>query len=228
MSHVPSLQSIRDICGRYGLLAGMCSAAYRLLRKTVGFRAMNLVNLNFSGSPAASVAGYDIRALTADEILRFASNPNNDLDASLGRRLASGLDLCFAALLDNQPVSYSWFSLNSIEAEHSSEIAASFPDNVAYFYKSYTQPEHRGCGLHQAVVRQALNCLVDRNIGHVFGFVEAGNWPSLRSCEQIGFRKQGLFLSIGNCRSRAIWLSPQIRELGIRFGADAKVLLRAS
>ena len=228
MVHVPGLHRFDEVRRRYGLIAGLHGTCYRVLRKATRTKINHLISIKTASAKRVHIEDFECRFLNADDILRYSADPVNDLDGQMERRLASGLDFCYAAIFEDKPVSLSWFAIDSIEAEHCCGLPASFPQHIAYYYKSYTIPKHRGRGINQAVVSRALEALAKLNIRHVFGTIEMANWSSLRSSEQIGFKRIGYLISVLGSSSRVVWKSDAFRDLGILFGRNAPVKIRST
>lgn len=226
MTHVPSTQSFRFSTQRYGLVAGLSDLGYRLLRKTTAFSMHQIFALPCEQLAQRKSSELDCRFLTAEEIRQFSKYPVYDLDASMHQRILSGQDICYAMLLNGTPLSYCWFALDSVDAQHSPGLDLCFPRNVAYFYKTYTLPEYRGKGLSKSVLISAIETMKQHNYEHIFGFIEVGNRPSKSSCSQIGFQNIGLTLSVCNSRTRILRGASRLKDLGICFGKNAKVKSR--
>lgn len=226
MTHVPSLQGFRFSAQRYGFLTGLGDLGYRLLRKTTAFKIQQIFALPCEQLAPRKASELNCRFLTAEELLQFSKYPVYDLDSTMHQRILSGQDICYAMLINGTPVSYCWFALDSIEAQHSAGLAASFPKNVAYFYKTYTLPEYRGKGLSQDVLISAIQVLKQQNYKHLFGVIEIVNRPSKSSCTQIGFQNIGLAYSVFNSRTRILRGASRLNDMGICFGKNAKVKSR--
>jgi L-amino acid N-acyltransferase YncA len=64
-------------------------------------------------------------------------------------------------------------------------------------YKAYTVPEYRGRKIHAAALTRAAEHFRQRGVAQMIAIVEFGNWASLRSHSQIGFRPAGRLLCVG-------------------------------
>ena len=223
MTHVPSSQGFRFSSQRYGVLAGLCDLGYRLLRKTTAFSIHQIFALPCAQLAYRNSSELDCRFLTAEEIHQFSKYPVYDLDSSMHQRILAGQDICYAMLLNGIPVSYSWFALDSIDAQHTPGLDLYFPKNVAYFYKTYTLPEYRGKGLSQNVLISAIETMKQHNYEYIFGFIEVVNRPSKSSCSKIGFQSIGLTLSAFNSRTRILRGANRLHDMGVCFGKSAKI-----
>lgn len=184
---------------------------------------LNLADIQLAGDPPA---GYVYRFLTPDDIARFVG-PENELGPQHVERARAGHDLCFAALHNDRLAAFGWYALGCIEGEHCDGVALSFPAGESYMYKGFTHPDFRGQRLHGYVMRLALEELArDRGITALVSTVSFVNWPSLKSCDRLGYRRLGRMTRIGWSWCGYGWYPRAARELGVRFGSRADMSSR--
>lgn len=209
------------------------SAAAEWIVDRVGARLVNLGvsevvwleagKIKMVGAPPAD---FIFRFLTPADIAGMVGN-ENELDETHVARAAAGYDLCYAALKEGRLAAYGWYALNCIEGEHCDCVALSFPADVAYMYKGFTHPDFRGQRLHGYAMRLALEALAaERGIRGLISTVGWLNWPSLKSCERLGYERLGRMTRIG-WKYFGYGSYPQAaRDLGIRFGRHADLSAR--
>jgi hypothetical protein len=204
------------------------SAAREWLIDRVGSRLINLGisevvwlspgDVKLVGAPPE---GFEFRFLSPEEIAGFVG-VENELDERHVARAAAGNDLCFAALKDGRLANYGWYAIGSIEAEHCDCVALSFPSDVIYMYKGFTHPDFRGLRLHGFSMRLALEALAaERGVRGMISTVGWLNWPSLKSCDRLGYKRLGRMKRFGWNVCSAGFYPPAAKQLGIRFGRHA-------
>jgi RimJ/RimL family protein N-acetyltransferase len=203
-------------------------AAWEWIADRLGVRLINLGvselvwlsldKIQLAGDPPA---GFEFRFLTPSDIAGFLS-PTNELDERHVTRAERGHDLCFAALSGDRLAGFGWYALGSIEGEHCDGVNLSFPDDVSYMYKGFTHPDFRGQRLHGYAMRLALEALAaERGIEHLVSTVSWTNWPSLKSCDRLGYERLGRIVTYG-WDPLSIELYPRAAKArGVRFGRDA-------
>jgi hypothetical protein len=185
---------------RFGNRGTMIRVIDGLADRLLGVKTSRVMWQEAIRAEAPSVNGnLQLRALTSDDVRRWSGKPEYDLERELADRLNNPRHSCFAAFDLQRLVAYSWFSLGSIEPEHSLGVGMSLPADVAYTYKAFTHAEYRGRRIQSAVNALARRELGHRGIRQFLAFVDSGNCPSLRSCSHSGFVHLGWLaaLSLG-------------------------------
>lgn len=173
-------------------------------------------------------AGFEYRFLTPDDVQRFVS-PENELNESHVTRIAAGHDLCFAAIQGERLAAFGWYALDCIEGEHCDSVALSFPQNVSYMYKGFTHPDFRGQRLHGYIMRMALEQLArERGITALVSTVSFVNWPSLKSCDRLGYERLGRLIRMGWGWLSTCFSPRAAKQRGVRFGRHADLSARKS
>ena len=172
-------------------------------------------------APAAGDDGrLEFRFLSADEVRGFAVDAENCLDAALADELASGGNICFAALTEGRLAAYGWYALGAVDPRHSGGVSLGLPAGAAYFYNGFTRPEFRGRGVYAALMGEGLRVLAERGIRGVLASVGWTNRAALQSCRRLGFRDLGLFASVGRGRWRLMF--PPARPSGGESSSTAR------
>ncbi len=224
------LASIVQTKRLFGLKAAAKRTVSRTAQKLLRIEISEMLWLDRADLRLASEANphFEFRFLSANEIATLARDPSNDLDLSFADRADSGFDFCFAAVTQSgEFASYSWYAIDSIEAEHHAGVAMSLPPRTAYMYKAFTPPKFRGQRLYGATVDLAFRKLATRGITQLVTTVEWTNFASLRSCERMGFRRLGRLVTFGQSHDRPAITPKAARKLGVRFGDDTDVLPRS-
>ena len=216
--------AIRDARATYGTLAAIEYVVDYLGHKLVGLAVVRVVWLDVDRlATQKPVTGFDCRFLDPEEVRSFSHDPANDLSEAMADRAAALTDMCFAAVSqeDGRLAAYGWYALGCIEPEHNVGVAMSFPPNVAHMYKGFTHPAFRGKRLHGVLMAMALRELGSRGITKLVSVVSWTNWPSLRSCDRLGYVVLGTTVSLGG--GKLILHVPAAgKRLGVRFGSRAE------
>lgn len=106
-------------------------------------------------------------------------------------RLQAG-DRCYAMLTDAGEVqSFTWVASGHEVYVYELGESVWVPENVAYFYDSFTFPEARGTGLIAETARGIVADLEDSPVERCETWIAQGNTPSLRAYDKAGFKVYG-------------------------------------
>jgi hypothetical protein len=178
--------------------------------------------------PGPPPAGYDFRFLTAEEIARYSADVTCELADEHVARARAGSDLCFAAISGDRLAAYGWYALHCVEARHCDGIAISYPADMAYMYKGFTHPDFRGQRLHGYIMGLALAALhQERGIERLVSTVSWLNEPSLKSCDRLGYRRQGRMIALGWFGRKTGLYPSAARRLGVQFATGADLSSRS-
>ena len=170
------------------------------------------------------------RFLGEEELLHYAGDPANELEADfVVSALAKG-DRCFGIVDNNNLASYGWYSnaFTSID----DELELCFDMSWTYMYKGFTKRDYRGQRLHAYGMAMALDAYVKEGKKGLVSYVEANNYRSLRSTVRLGYRNFGkvflmrafggyrIFASTG-CRPYAFTAKPVEGREGEHRGLTA-------
>ena len=184
---------------------------------------LELPDIKLVGAPPE---GFEYRFLSPDELATFVS-PENELSEHHVERARRGHDLCFAAVQNGRLAAFGWYALGCIEAIHCDNVPLSFPADVSYMYKGFTHPDFRGQRLHGYVMRLALEELArTRGVNKLVSTVSWINWPSLKSCDRLGYRRLGRMVKLGWGVGSFGFYPRAAKKLGIRFGRRADMHTR--
>jgi GNAT superfamily N-acetyltransferase len=228
ISSIPGLRSFDHARRYHGTRVAMAGLCYRIANRTARIRVLDLIAIDLCKVIPASNEDLtlDFRFLTPDDIRELAQDPLNDLGEAMADRLEAGHDLCFAAFDGERLVSYAWFALGAVEADHGLGVAMSFPCDTAYLYKAYVHPDYRGRRLHQVTLRAAFAELSARGIARVVAMIEYGNVGSVRAHERLGFARLGRLVICGKGARPWEWFPRRAAEVGLMLGSRADLSVR--
>lgn len=178
---------------------------------------MFLLEVENLGEVAGAPSHLECRFLSAQEVRNFSQDPANDLSDAMADRIERGRDFCFAVLDQGALLSYGWYALGGIEAEHNKDVAMSLPADCVYMYKAFTLPAQRGRRLDSLGRSLALQALARRGVRRMVATVHWTNWPSLRSFRRLGCVELGFLYTIGPRRWSIIGAPRSAAAKGIRF-----------
>lgn len=215
------LDELSAVRKHFGTKAMLLVVADHLGRRLVKLRVSEVVWLDVA-DVSDSLRGdpeFEFRFLSAEEVARFAADPATEL-SEMVERARSPYDLCFAALCGDRLAAYGWYALRGIEPEHCAGVAMSYPAEVAYMYKGLTLPDFRGKRLHGLIMGLALKALGARGVTAIVSTVDWINFPSLKSCDRLGYQNLGRFATVGR-GDRLICVPRRALERGVRLGKEA-------
>ncbi len=208
---------------KFGARAALESVLDRVGRLAVGLQVVDVVWLDCS--QVSDLSGddprFEFRFLRAEEVRRFAENPDLGLSSELAARIEAGRDMCFAALERERLAAYGWYAIDCIEGEHNFGVPMSFPADAAYMYNGFTHPDFRGLRLHGRVMGLALQALESKGVTRLVSTVDWTNHPSLRSCQRLGYETLGRIVTIGGDWAMVLKSPAKALARGVRFGRQA-------
>lgn len=215
MKALQHLAAVRRQFGWRPLLAQTVDLfASKILR--LDLNRVFLLDLDQLAEPCVP-AGLEARFLTSNEVREFAHDPVNELTGAMADRIDGGRDSCFAVMEHGALVSYGWYALESIEAEHNKDVAMAFPADFIYMYKAFTLPAQRGRRFDSLGRALALHAFAQRGIRRMLATVHWTNWPSLRSFRRMGCTDLGFLYTFGPRRWSLIGTPRRAAPLGVKF-----------
>ena len=210
----------RELRKRWGLPAAVFAAFVSVLRSRLHIRIYGIYGRAHASSgpqtstdPAISYRIFSKSDL--DELLEQARRPELDMSVAFIREALGKGDICSAALIEGNIVSYVW---SAFTATHDTDnVYVVFPSGFRYGYKAYTLPEYRGRHLREATIPLQDKYCVERGCMHSLAFIAVDNYASTRYTTRIGFTRVG-FVAFYKTGSRCIaYHSPGVKKLGLRF-----------
>lgn len=199
-----SAKTAVKVVREFGLGAGVRLAAQKVAGACVDLTVERLLSLSTGVSPP-SANDMETRWLTPTEVRAFANDPANDLSVEFCERIAWRRNRCFAVLDGGRLVSYAWYAVERIDPEDFFRLGATLPGDLAFNFKAYTRPEHRGRRFHSLGTRAALAVLRGEGIRHILATVDWTNDRSLRSFARLGAERLGTLVRwrrLGRSRMR--------------------------
>ena len=155
--------------------------------------------------PRPSLLGYSIEHAQDNEIDYICDLLTRDQPAHVVRARWREGHHCFVAKIDGRVVGYDWIAFSSVQEQ---EYRIELQSSDAYCLDAYTVPEHRGKGVHYALLFALLQHAAQSGKTRVFTAVSLYNVNSWKSHLRMGWQRQ---YTIGYFRpyftpSRLPWL----------------------
>jgi GNAT superfamily N-acetyltransferase len=163
---------------------------------------------------APDLAELEARFLSSEEIVRFAGDDRDRYSPSFAMEALARGDRCFGVIEHGRLVCYCWYAAGAAPVFDDIEVAVDRP--FVYGYKAFTDPAHRGRGLHIFGISAAAQHLRPEGCTGIAAYIEADNVAPLMSARKMGESFVGsvvLFRAFGKFR----WLvSPGCDKIGFR------------
>ena len=181
------LQAHKKYIKRHGLGSYLFRFLYRLLGRTIGFKALRGVLLTkdtvdpvyLEDHPELqghAVHGSDLKLLVDDQV----KLPAPFIDTSIERG-----DWCYLFRSGNNIASYGWYASQTCPVLDN--VSLHFSSHYVYMFKGFTAPEHRGQRLHAYGMAHALEEAIKNGYKGLVSYIEADNAPSLKSSLRLGY-----------------------------------------
>ena len=215
----------RELRERWGLPAAIFALFISVLRPRLHIRIYGIYvrahssSRNSSSRPQTSTDSaitYRIFSKSnLDELLKQAKRSDLDMSEAFIREAIAKGDICSAALINGNIVSYVW---SAFSATHDTDdVYAVFPSGFRYGYKAYTLPECRGQHLRDGTIPLRDQYCAERGCMHSLSFIAVDNYASIRAATRSGVTRVG-FAAFYKKGSRFIsYHSPGVKKLGFRF-----------
>ncbi len=132
---------------------------------------------------------FHARFLSEEELYNLADDPSSEISKSfLELNLPKG-DSCYAIMQGETLASYGWYSDKPTHI--SADLELHFNPEWIYMYKGYTLPAFRGKRLHAIGMARSLQAFTEKGYKGIISYVETNNYPSLRSCDRMGYKNFG-------------------------------------
>jgi GNAT superfamily N-acetyltransferase len=134
-----------------------------------------------------ALQGYDLGYATDAEIECICRILVRDEPPNVIRKLRADGHHCFVARHKGKVIAYNWIAFSSVqEQEYRIELQ---PDH-AFCLDAYTAPEHRGNGVHYALLRELLAFAAHSRKTKVFTAVSLFNARSWKSHVRMGWKRE--------------------------------------
>jgi hypothetical protein len=166
----------------FGLLKTLQNIAYRALNRVVFVRILKGVRISVVDATFMKCSqNYRGSFLDADALLRFASDPRNELQETFLLDALRNRDECYGFLAGDVLASYGWYSKRPTSIEQP-ELTLHFDPHYVYMYKGFTRMEHRGQRLHAVGMTRALDAYLAQGYK---GIVLTSNGAISRRCDRV-------------------------------------------
>lgn len=180
---------------RYGFISWTLHTVYRVLWRTVRYRALRCMTLsleNVNPSLLETPGGLFVKFLSATE---FGSLPNATqlIPEDAVRERAQRGDWACVVLDGERIAAYGWYSHDPCPIDEVYDFH--FDRRFVYMYDGFTDPAYRGRKLHAVGMAHAVRKVTAGGSVGLVSYVEADNFASLRSVKRLGYEV------FGSCRS---------------------------
>ncbi len=214
--HLYGVESLTEFRQRFGW---SCYAQWWAAR--IGIRLVRLEVERFlildchKIKPApASADSYQLRQIDARDCHAYMG-AGYDLDADFLEDSQRDHDICIGAFQGDQLAAYGWFTTSPYDLM--------LPQNMAYTFKAFTRPEHRGVGLQASIKHYARQLLQIDGVDQFLTIVNWINWSSQRACFRAGYRSLGQTIQFNIGNRDFVVASSAIARSGITIGHQHEV-----
>jgi hypothetical protein len=210
-----ALQIIRALwthCGpKYALLWLLQGTVLRWLKLRVMHICVHETQV-LNAAVGQPLQGYEIRVATEDEMARgVPDDPTFPSWPALQESLAQG-DWMIAAFYGGRIVSYGWCSARP--AAIAADLTIGFGRDILYGDRAYTVHQHRGRGLHAAIIMYSRQEAMRRG-KTVVAYIDANNYRSLISESRVAPMHSGVAAVSRRAGRLRYWASPLCRKVGL-------------
>ena len=135
--------------------------------------------------PQRHLEGYVIAHATDTDIDSICNHIKRDEPPGVIRKLWRDGHHCFVARHDGAVIAYDWIAFSSVQEE---EFRIELEPDDAFCLNAYTVPEHRGKGVHYALLRALLEFAARSGKTRCFTAVSVFNISSWKSHARMGWQ----------------------------------------
>lgn len=198
---------------------------FRLLRAALGLRIIRGLALENAPPPPPGCDGrYECGFASAEDLRRYASDPDNDLSPGFVEEALARGDVAFAVTLEGRLASYAWGSRQPTRVGPAA-LTLHYDPRYLYAYKAFTVPAFRGRRLYNLMMARALEHFLASGFAGILAYVEATNLPSLKGLERVGYRPFGSVYVLKVLGQTFTFTSPGCRTFGFRIAVARRSFL---
>ena len=146
----------------------------------------------------------EIGLMSPREVASAGTAFRDDLDpSSVSERLARG-DSCFAVRVEGEIVHMAWVAVQRATVEYLGRDLMLEPDEI-FIFDSFTLPEYRGMKIAQARGAHVAGYYAERGYRRSLGVVAVENSAGLAVPEALGYRRIGIYSTLGLGRWCRAW-----------------------
>lgn len=210
------LQHLRDTSKHFGPAAAIYDAEYRGVNHLVPVQVLRAMALDFDDidSKRFDTHGLTGRFCSRDDLLQALADPEiaAQFDEQFVHRARQRGDECHAMFDGDRLVSFVWYSTRPTPC--SDDLLVHVDPAWVYMYKAYTLSEYRGQRLNGLGVSMASRVFRRGGSHGLVCYVEANNYPSLRSSEHMGFKAFGAIYVARAFGRTLTWATPGCKPYG--------------
>jgi hypothetical protein len=206
---------------RFGFRAAICELVFDALARAIHLHVFLINRHPHTASqdvPPDDIRTFEFRALTPDEVRRFAHDRGLQMTPAFAESSLARRDHCFGVLQGDRLVAYDWRGLHlPVPLNDDLDVHYALPGQV-YGYAMFTRPEFRGLRLQLHNLRHADTHLLAEGHTHTIGYVALQNLASIRNLSRI--RGQEFVGVAGYMRVWGRYLTfrtPEVRRCGFRL-----------
>ena len=198
-----------------GLAARLYGAAMRRLDAACGLHAYCVFRRPLRQAPGDGPPGIVLRRLNADQLLRYAADPQLELSRAIVSAAHARGDWCVGAFDGDRLVGYVWFALR--DAPHIDGVWVRFAPDAVYTYKSFVLPAYRGCGIAVGLYRFADARFLAQGRRYALICVDTDNFPSIAAARKSGALSHGYLAYWRRGNGFVAFHTPRLRDAGFAF-----------
>ena len=131
----------------------------------------------------------EVRLLTEDELIELTESQTYRISAEDRARVTTDIAACFGAFCEGQFAGAGWYALKPYH--HSGGLIAEFSNDWICGYGAYVEPEFRGKGIRQAIVRKALQYAHSKGRKGILAAIDWDNSASINGGLRMGYQPKG-------------------------------------
>jgi GNAT superfamily N-acetyltransferase len=187
----------------------------RRIARRLGLRRFRLFARPLGEGAAVTAGGLDLRVVPPGDFAALSREADLDLREDSAAAAHARGDFCAGAYDGATLAGYCWLGFAPLP--HLDGVWVRFGPQVAWLYKSYVRPSHRGRGIAPLLYRFADAGCRERGRTTSVICVEAHNAPSIVAAQRAGYgdggrgaylRRGGIFLD---------WYSAPAKQAGVAF-----------
>jgi GNAT superfamily N-acetyltransferase len=137
--------------------------------------------------PPRRLDGYTLDRANSDDIDTICRELVRDEPPIVLRNLWAGGNHCFVARKQDRIVGYDWLAFPTVQEE---EYRVELRPDHAFCLNAYTVPEHRGRGIHYALLRNMLEFAAQNGKSKAYTLVSLFNRDSWKSHIRMGWKRE--------------------------------------
>lgn len=185
------------------------------LSRHAGLRFFRLFARSLESDSVEPPAALRLRPLAESDVIALCGDRKLDLRREGVAAACSRGDLCVGAFDGESLAGYCWFAFTPLP--HLDGVWVKFDRLVAWPYKSFVRPAHRGRGIAPALYRFADTACRERGRRHSVICVESHNRSSIAAATRAGYRDGGYGAYLLRGSHLHTWSSSAARHHGVSF-----------